>query len=329
MAQRATARQATVSQPARAGRPGQPRQASRAASATSSRQPSQPAKPAAANRAQAGPAAVGKSRSRSLQAPPDPPDKTHRVNVAGRAVATGQAATRGGMHALAAELLLFAGIVALRAVAQYGPADKSDLPADQFGPLFILGNGLALFFVLSFLAARGGNAAKVAVGFGAVVDVALLLKSLPHLEAVAAELSKPRRYKPASLQASAQPEAAAPALQYELTNRQLPPAPTGQSAQAAMRYARKALPSYGLRRSQFNDLVKLWSQESGWDTRAVNPNSGATGIPQLNPNDSKVPAGWLGKQAVKIQVDWGLAYIRHRYGSIASAWAHEQHLGWY
>jgi SLT domain-containing protein len=96
-----------------------------------------------------------------------------------------------------------------------------------------------------------------------------------------------------------------------------------------MAYARKAVKGFGLKASQFPDLVRLWNRESGWNVKATNPSSGATGIPQLLPGQHPVPAGWEGKNAVKVQVDWGLNYIKQRYGSIAAAWAHEQHFGWY
>jgi hypothetical protein len=102
---------------------------------------------------------------------------------------------KGGQHALMAEFLLFTGIVALRAVADYVPAEQGQ-PTEgtskgaitprsgQLGPLPVLAAGFVVFFVLSFLAARGGAWAKVAAAFGLVVDVALLMKSLPELNTV-------------------------------------------------------------------------------------------------------------------------------------------------
>lgn len=78
--------------------------------------------------------------------------------------------------------------------------------------------------------------------------------------------------------------------------------------------------------TQWDDLVKLWNQESGWNDKAVNPSSGATGIPQLNPSAHAVPPGW---SSPSVQISWGLAYILATYGSPANAWAHEQSAGWY
>jgi hypothetical protein len=252
----------------------------------------------------------------------------------GRAVATVQAGfAQGGQHALAAELLLFIGIVALRAVATYGPAPKGgkDLPADQYGPLFILGNGFAVFFVLAFLAARGGTSAKVAVAGGAIIDLALLMKSIPHIDQIAAVYGEPRKYVPENVEAvTPSPEAPvlSPALQLELSTRQLPgkaPAPGGP----VMAYARKSLTTYGLKLSEFPDLVRLWNQESGWRWNATNPSSGAYGIPQALPASKLASAGGDWKTNPYTQIRWGLQYIRDRYGSIAAAWAHEQHFNWY
>jgi hypothetical protein len=217
----------------------------------------------------------------------------------------------------------------MRSVAQYGPGDKSKLPAGQYGPLFILGNGFAAFFVLSFLAARGGNAAKVAGAAGLILDVALLLKSTAHLDAIAAEYAQPRVYVPANMGGSystGQASVLSPALQTEVTTGKLPAVPAGSSAAAAQAYARKSLAAYGLAPSQFPLLVKLWNQESGWNFKATNPNSGAYGIPQALPA-SKLPGGTNSTMVQQIQ--WGLAYIKQRYGSISAAWAHEQHFGWY
>lgn len=235
---------------------------------------------------------------------------------------------QGGQHVLAAELMLFVAIVGMRAVAQYGPGDKKDIPPDQFGPLFILGNGFAIFFVLSFLAARGGTAAKVAGAAGLVIDIALLMQSLPHLEIIATEYEKPRKYKPldeTGSYAGAEADVLPPALQFEDTNRKLPPTPKGKSPRAAMKYARSLLKHYGWGPSQFAPLVKLWTQESGWNFKAVNPSSGALGIPQALGHT--LPSGY--KDSMAVQIRWGLQYIKGRYGSPAAAWAHEQHFNWY
>jgi hypothetical protein len=197
--------------------------------------------------------------------------------------------------------------------------------------LFILGNGFAVFFVLAFLAARGGTSAKVAVAGGAIIDLALLLKSIPHIDQIAAVYGEPRKYTPENVEAitpAGEAPVLSPALQLELTTRQLPgkaPAPGGP----VMAYARKSLTHYGLKLSEFPDLVRLWNQESGWRWNATNPSSGAYGIPQALPANKLASAGGDWKTNPYTQIRWGLQYIRDRYGSIAAAWAHEQHFNWY
>lgn len=136
--------------------------------------------------------------------PPPPPLRTAR-RVAGtarpaaaRGYRTGRQGTRiahrgiahGGQHALMAEFLLFCGVVGLRAVADYVPEDqgaaKGEITpgAGQLGPLPILAAGFVFFFLMSFMAARGGTWAKVAAAAGLILDVALLLRSAPELEKV-------------------------------------------------------------------------------------------------------------------------------------------------
>jgi hypothetical protein len=111
---------------------------------------------------------------------------------AGNRTATFTTQRKGGQHALMAEFLLFAGIVALRAIADYVPSGQgttsegtgkgSITPREgQLGPLPVLAAGFVVFFVLSFLAARGGTWARVAAVSGLIIDTALLMKSLPEL----------------------------------------------------------------------------------------------------------------------------------------------------
>lgn len=79
----------------------------------------------------------------------------------------------------------------------------------------------------------------------------------------------------------------------------------------------------------WSDLVSLWTKESNWSAIAKNPSSGAYGIPQA------LPAAQMGAQAnppssdPKAQIEWGLSYIKQRYGSPVMAWAHETANNWY
>ncbi len=95
----------------------------------------------------------------------------------------------------------------------------------------------------------------------------------------------------------------------------------------------KQIESYKLyahsRLNNFNEmkcLNTLWTRESNWRPQAVNGSH--YGIPQLRNNKIR------GKDAFT-QIDWGLRYIDHRYGSTCKAlkeWNKRKRLtgrGWY
>lgn len=71
---------------------------------------------------------------------------------------------------------------------------------------------------------------------------------------------------------------------------------------------------------QFNCLLKLYSKESAWNPRARNGSH--YGIPQGN-------STWLRNQNGLVQVDWGISYIQHRYGSACVAYKHWSKYGWH
>jgi TP901 family phage tail tape measure protein len=81
--------------------------------------------------------------------------------------------------------------------------------------------------------------------------------------------------------------------------------------------------------SQWTALQSLWTRESGWNTTATNPSSGAYGIPQSLPASKMASAGADYMTNPATQIRWGLGYILGRYGSPAAAWAHETSAGWY
>lgn len=92
-------------------------------------------------------------------------------------------------------------------------------------------------------------------------------------------------------------------------------------------YARNQLSRLG-----FNDprewdaLYRLWQKESNWNPAAVNKSSGAFGIAQILPSAHPTANRNMSAQE---QIDWGLNYIRQRYGSPSAAWAHSQRKNWY
>ena len=89
------------------------------------------------------------------------------------------------------------------------------------------------------------------------------------------------------------------------------------------------LGSFGWSSGEFSCLVSLWDRESGWNTYASNPSSGAYGIPQVLPGSKMASAGadWATNPATQIR--WGLGYIQQVYGSPCAAWGHSQSVGWY
>ncbi|MDF3290746.1 aggregation-promoting factor C-terminal-like domain-containing protein [Streptomyces silvisoli] len=98
----------------------------------------------------------------------------------------------------------------------------------------------------------------------------------------------------------------------------------GPGGQQAIAYAASRLALHGWGQNQLGPLIKLWDQESGWNSYAVNPSSGAYGIPQSLGHGHPYDLG-----DYKAQVDWGLNYIASSYGSPAAAWGHEMAYNWY
>jgi TP901 family phage tail tape measure protein len=89
-------------------------------------------------------------------------------------------------------------------------------------------------------------------------------------------------------------------------------------------YAATLFGKYGWGQDQLQPLVNLWNKESGWNPNAVNPSSGAYGIPQALGHGHPYNLGdW------QAQIQWGEDYVHGRYGNPAAAWAHEMAFNWY
>ena len=71
---------------------------------------------------------------------------------------------------------------------------------------------------------------------------------------------------------------------------------------------------------QYLCLEQLWTRESQWNPKAKNPKSSAYGIPQLLKLKTTDPYK---------QIDLGLKYITHRYGTPCRALAHHLKVGHY
>ena len=97
----------------------------------------------------------------------------------------------------------------------------------------------------------------------------------------------------------------------------------------ARAYAQAQLRRHGWGAGQWEPLRSLWTKESNWRWNADNPTSSAYGIPQSLPGSKMGAAGpdWRGNAAT--QIDWGLSYIKGRYGTPTDAWRHSQQNNWY
>ena len=94
-------------------------------------------------------------------------------------------------------------------------------------------------------------------------------------------------------------------------------------------YAEKRCFDYGWSDADFQALVKLWNKESGWNPAAHNSRSGAYGIPQALPASKMATAGTDYLTNYKTQIEWGLSYIKSRYGTPSAAWNQSCSRGWY
>lgn len=88
-------------------------------------------------------------------------------------------------------------------------------------------------------------------------------------------------------------------------------------------YARLKL--YAQEKHQYACLEKLWTRESNWRANAYNRQKvmgrNAYGIPQI--------LGLKRGTHPTEQIDRGLSYIAHRYGTPCMAWKFHQREGWY
>jgi hypothetical protein len=101
--------------------------------------------------------------------------------------------------------------------------------------------------------------------------------------------------------------------------------PTPTNPTEAQALGKQMMLAAGFGESQWPCLYNLWNEESGWTTTAANP-SGAYGIPQALPG-SKMGAGW--QTDARVQINWGLGYIKGRYGTPCGAYSAKQAKGWY
>lgn len=96
-----------------------------------------------------------------------------------------------------------------------------------------------------------------------------------------------------------------------------------------IQYAHQMTLNFGWGEEGWQYIIKIVNHESGWSGNAVNPSSGACGIPQALPCRKMKSAGKDYKTNYKTQVKWLMNYIAGRYGYPAKAWAFWQKHHWY
>ena len=109
---------------------------------------------------------------------------------------------------------------------------------------------------------------------------------------------------------------------------------SGGNASQNQAIAKGLMASYGWNSTaEWNALVSLWTQESGWDNKAENQSSHAYGIAQALPPSKYPKAGQPqsmgGQSNAGVQISWGMQYIAQRYKDPIGAEAHEKAMSWY
>ena len=105
--------------------------------------------------------------------------------------------------------------------------------------------------------------------------------------------------------------------------------PTTYSGEDPRSLAKPLVAAQGWSDSEYQCLVLLWNRESQWNPYAENSSSGAYGIPQALPGSKMASAGADWRTNPITQINWGIGYIKGRYGTPCSAWAHSNAVGWY
>ncbi|MFH8792834.1 transglycosylase SLT domain-containing protein [Streptomyces sp. NPDC017941] len=81
--------------------------------------------------------------------------------------------------------------------------------------------------------------------------------------------------------------------------------------------------------AQFKCFDRIVSHESGWDVNAKNASSGAYGLVQALPGSKMASAGADWQTNPETQIEWGVKYMKDRYGSPCDAWSFWQSNGHY
>ena len=94
-------------------------------------------------------------------------------------------------------------------------------------------------------------------------------------------------------------------------------------------YAYEQVLKKGWSLKDYNNLVKLWNRESSWNAKAYNSRTGSCGIPQATPCSKMKVYGSDYRTNCKVQIKWGLNYIKKRYKTPTKAYKHFLKTRWY
>lgn len=174
--------------------------------------------------------------------------------------------------------------------------------------------------------AKAAAATKAAAAKAAAAKTAAAQAAATKAAAAQAAATKAAASKAAAAQAAATKAAAARAAAAKAKAA----APVALNDPAgAQAYAASKLGSFGWAADQMQCLKRLWTKESEWRTTATNASSGAYGIVQSLPAEKMATAGADYRTNYRTQINWGLDYIKERYGSPCGALNFHLAHNWY
>ena len=94
-------------------------------------------------------------------------------------------------------------------------------------------------------------------------------------------------------------------------------------------YAHSLVLQYGWTEADYQALVLLVNRESSWNPYAVNKKSKACGLFQAYPCSKMAKYGKDYRTNYKVQIAWGMDYIKNRYKTPSQAWSFWQSHHWY
>ena len=94
------------------------------------------------------------------------------------------------------------------------------------------------------------------------------------------------------------------------------------------KYAKSKCDAEHWTNDDYQNLVTLWEKESGWSVTAGKPEK-AYGIPQACPGSKMKAYGDDYLTNYITQINWGIDYIKSRYGNPTKALKHFNKKKWY